>query len=802
MERGTSLRGEQQALPDVSVVPLHTFPVKDEFVLRHEQGTMIEMHNEEMLLRRLNEQAQALKCWVISPIPNTTTAFHRSWLLLVQPSNGMDGAVFPNTTDSFRIDMLSTVRCGDDEYSLVHLSASRVPNPFESIEAMRDDRARHYAAFKVDVPRSWKNVDGDNIELDLMMRLQTTCPVDNGADIDVCLRENDCQLLKIDWDIQSTTFEVELEALRYLADEGGRRERRPTIKSRRAFQMILDFNSSWKDFYDLHKAFPQLKNPAHAMYKIPAAILERYRSLNQDHLDSLNRLQMIPNGLYFVNGCPGSGKTEWNMILAAMVQASTRRCHLRRSRVLFLVDINKTVDDAAARYSSLCKEAELDIRIVRMHGWPREMRESSRIHCPRPEEQQQGQNDMFDVDFTTRFLTTAGLSRCTRISQDPDAVPTLDEASWQYFEKNKTKAFPGLQNLLEKMESGELISNDDWKTLRRLVAKLYRVVLARIDFIATTPVAAFGRFSEVFKPDLIFVDEASHARELTTLIPIAYYSPKAWIFTGDVKQTQPFVKNQKCNKDVNGQMQFNPFVKQLQMSTMARASFVGAINSELLINKRAYGNLHRLPSDLFYGGRMKSSHKGEELYPESVSHLRRCLQNLAGGRHVDENRLILDLTMSREEREGASFWNPVHHQWVLAQAASLLGDDGFQSIRSGHAATIMIATPYKTAFKQYQAAVKAWPQEWQDRVRVLTVDRAQGSEADVVFLDMVRSRTSGFMDDPRRLNVSITRARQAEIILMRRAMAYAPRGRGEIVRSTFLSNMWEDTMSHGRVLIV
>jgi len=484
------------------------------------------------------------------------------------------------------------------------------------------------------------------------------------------------------------------------------------------------------------------------------------------------------------------------------VQASTRRQPLKRNRILFLVDINQTVDDAAARYFSLCKEANLDLRIVRMHGWPREMRESSKIHCLRPEKQQQGQKENFGVDFTTRFLTTAGLSRCTKNSQNPDVVPTLDEASWRYFEKNKREAFPGLQRLLDKMDSGVVLSTDHWKTLRRLVAKLYRVVLARTDFIATTPVAAFGRFSRFFKPDLIFVDEASHARELTTLIPLAYYSPKAWIFTGDVKQTRPFVKDVKCSRHVEAELQFNPFAKQLQVSTMARASFVGAVNSELLINKRAYGNLHRLPSDLFYEGRMVSSHTGEELYPASVSHLRRRLSNLAGGRLMDENRLIIDLTMSREERLRDSFWNPGHHHWVLAQAASFLQDDAFQSIRPERAATVMIATPYSTAYKQYQAAVRTWPQKWQERVQVLTVDRAQGSEADVVFLDMVRSRTSGFMDDAKRLNVSITRARQAEIILMRRAMAYTPRGGGEVVRSAFLSRVWEDTMSHNRVLIV
>lgn len=46
-----------------------------------------------------------------------------------------------------------------------------------------------------------------------------------------------------------------------------------------------------------------------------------------------------------------------------------------------------------------------------------------------------------------------------------------------------------------------------------------------------------------------------------------------------------------------------------------------------------------------------------------------------------------------------------------------------------------------------------------------TVDKVQGREADIVFLSLVRNRTIGFMDNPNRINVAITRAKYQLIVV-------------------------------------
>jgi regulator of nonsense transcripts 1 len=80
----------------------------------------------------------------------------------------------------------------------------------------------------------------------------------------------------------------------------------------------------------------------------------------------------------------------------------------------------------------------------------------------------------------------------------------------------------------------------------------------------------------------------------------------------------------------------------------------------------------------------------------------------------------------------------------------------------------------------------------------LTVDKAQGNQADVVFLDMVRTSSVGFMDDPQRLNVAITRARQAEVIIMHVRMNY--RQVKGCRRTKYATQVWGDAHKHGRLV--
>ncbi|KAL7808045.1 P-loop containing nucleoside triphosphate hydrolase protein [Trichoderma aethiopicum] len=750
-------------IPAGHITPVVKFASQEEFVRRLEQGTLIEMENELSQLKKLNARGDTYPAWIIAPIPGCQTSFATSWLLMAKSPSSSESTIFPTVADRFTIDIKESVELPQGVFTLYHLPATRIENPFENVTELGGSRLQKLAAFKVEVPRCQRTDDGEQTELDIMAHLQVSGSLDNISEcmLDKCNQKN----ISIRWEVTSQTFEAELDALRYFVAPRRSEKKGPSHRSKLAFDMLQQFQPQDPEIVNLLTKYRQLAEPHNPAHKVSPVLVKKFAHFNGDHLAAHEGLGQIKNGLYFVNGCPGAGKTEWNMVISALIQSHfTYGTKKVRHQILFLVDINKTVSDAADRYHSLCREAGLDVRVIRMHGWPYEMRHSDRLN-------QQGalkrEGGNAAADFTKSFLTTAGITRQAKLERDDSRAPSLDEAAWDHYERNKHENYPGLTKILDQIETEDVL-------------------------------AAAGSFSHFFRPEIVFVDEAPHARELTTLIPLAYFDPVAWIFTGDVKQTRPFVND--CGSAKNAEMKglkFNPYTEQLRLSTMARAVAADALDHKLLVNNRAYGNLHRLPSAIFYNGEMVSSHDEEKMYPPSTAYLKAHLEKLLGREDLQENRLVVRFASSAEQTHRSSFWNPKQHSWVAEQAKCLLADPKFQSI-TGAPGTIMIQTPYSTAYREYQAEVKQWPVEWQGRVQVLTVDKAQGNQADVVFLDMVRTTSVGFMDDPQRLNVAITRARQAEIIVMHVRMNY--RQAKGCRRTTYATQLWADAHAHRRLV--
>jgi len=57
------------------------------------------------------------------------------------------------------------------------------------------------------------------------------------------------------------------------------------------------------------------------------------------------------------------------------------------------------------------------------------------------------------------------------------------------------------------------------------------------------------------------------------------------------------------------------------------------------------------------------------------------------------------------------------------------------------------------------------PEKEYVNIKALNVDKFQGHESDIVFLSMVRNKKVGFMDNPNRLNVALTRAKFQLVII-------------------------------------
>ncbi|KAG6367630.1 hypothetical protein INS49_001823 [Diaporthe citri] len=334
----------------------------------------------------------------------------------------------------------------------------------------------------------------------------------------------------------------------------------------------------------------------------------------------------------------------------------------------------------------------------------------------------------------------ARLNRYRKQSFNPDCLaPTLDELAWDVYDAQKTKRYSKLYDLMGKAtKNGSVAKSDEFKNS---VNQLYRDVLSHVDFIATTPVPAATAFDGYFKPDIVIFDESPHAREASTLVAIAKFEPVAWIFSGDHRQTRPFV----ASDDVRD----NPWVPQML----------------------------RLASGMFYKMKMISGHADDKLFPPSVQHLQRYLERfLDPSQTCREPRLIVFSPRRSEVKVGTSWYNEDHGVFVMDRVMELLQDPSFRQVGRTDRGTILIIAPYKEAYMKYRKSIKNLPQTFQARLGVearleaRTIDIAQGTESDFVFVDLVRSSATDFIDDPHRLCVALTRARQAEVILMHPGM--------------------------------
>jgi hypothetical protein len=756
-------------------------------------GTAIEFKNSKSLQEKFNSQRQKWKAWVIVKLPKLSILDGEgsSWLIVVAPPKDKE-TLFPKHGDSAMLNICEEFEIDGVRIVPAFLPAQVIENPFAELGI---ERYRHLVAFRVTMPRM--NEKG-GAEVNLLDRFAL---ISGSNDISKaeCNNKNLTRVI-IRLENIETTYKAEMLALRDLTESESDSAQLPPSLATSLFQWILDFTKAPAVYVNLFKSLPHMENPE-ASEILPSGLKAMFATLNSDHKKAYSGLASIPAGLHMVIGGPGAGKTHWNLLVAATAMAGeikekhgNRSCQ-RNVKILYMIDVNTPVDDIADRMVKVCQGAGLKRTIIRMRGWPFELKNSEKLKPI---------SASAIPDFTSAFLAASRHAQASRHrAEHSGRAPSLDEAAWQHYEETKNNRHEALSESLEKLFEEGVHTAREQLALRRCVYRVYMEVLKTADFIATTPVSAAGKFASMFSPDLVFLDEAPHARELTSLIPISSFKPIAWIFSGDYRQTRPFVTRSTISESKEKGLDFNPFASQMTVSMMERADKVGALSHNLLINHRAFGDLERLASGLFYDGKMRPALvKHEDRYPSQVRFFQRYLQTIVPGRHGGEPRALIMLKSSLEQKKGKSFYNKSHQDWIMDNVVKLLNNVNFAQVANRQlAGHIIIIAPYRAATKNYQALVDKLPPHVRHRVSVRTVDTAQGHEADVVFVDLVRTKSAGFVEDPNRLDVAITRARQGEIILMHPGMMRSFTSNGS-VRAKYLTEIWEYCSQRGQIAVL
>ncbi|GAQ77983.1 RNA helixase SDE3 [Klebsormidium nitens] len=266
-----------------------------------------------------------------------------------------------------------------------------------------------------------------------------------------------------------------------------------------------------------------------------------------------------------------------------------------------------------------------------------------------------------------------------------------------------------------------------------------------------------GHFSHVF------VDEAGHARETEALIPIALFADKTSIvvLAGDHKQLGPIVRS----KMAAGRGLETSYLERLAMQAPylpwgPASEYHPRFITRLVRNYRSHPAILALPSRMFYR---------DELVPCADEALRSSLTNWASLPNRDEFPILFHGVEGRDEREGnsPSWFNPTEVSQVVKYVTQLIENRGARVL----ARDIGVISPYR---KQVQKIDKQLTVK-HPGVKVGSVEQFQGREKRVIIISTVRSSAEhiesdlkhnlGFLRNPKRFNVAVTRAQALLIII-------------------------------------
>ncbi|KAJ5247534.1 hypothetical protein N7468_002517 [Penicillium chermesinum] len=293
-----------------------------------------------------------------------------------------------------------------------------------------------------------------------------------------------------------------------------------------------------------------------------------------------------------------------------------------------------------------------------------------------------------------------------------------------------------------KSELGELSSQDE-KRLKQLTRAAEREILTNADVICCTCVGAGDPRISKSKFRTVLIDESTQSAEPECMIPLVL-GCKQVVLVGDHQQLGPVIMNKKAAK------------AGLNQSLFERLVILGCAPIRLNVQYRMHPCLSEFPSNMFYEGSLQNGVTNQERI----------------ARDVDFPWPMIEQPMM--------FWSNLGNEEISASGTSYLNRTEATNVekivtrffKAGvQPANIGIITPYEGQRSYVVSSMQAngtFKKENYKEIEVASVDAFQGREKDYIILSCVRSNDHqgiGFLSDPRRLNVALTRARFGLVIL-------------------------------------
>jgi superfamily I DNA and/or RNA helicase len=267
--------------------------------------------------------------------------------------------------------------------------------------------------------------------------------------------------------------------------------------------------------------------------------------------------------------------------------------------------------------------------------------------------------------------------------------------------------------------------------------------------IACTPVVSAGRMMRDKQFTTVFIDEAAQALEPMCWIPIS--RSNRVIFAGDHFQLPPTVKSKKAENEGLKETLFEHCMHIENISVMLNTQY--RMNEHIMnfSNKKFYEN--NLIADTSVKDTVLSFDPNEPLLNTALDFI-----DTAG---CGYNEIV--------NPESLSIANPEEGQ-LLIKHLKLVLEQYERSNKSGKKISIGIISPYKeqVQYLTTKIAEDEILKNYLPQIAIKTVDGFQGQERDIIYISLVRSNDQleiGFLNDIRRMNVALTRAKKKLVVI-------------------------------------
>ena len=273
--------------------------------------------------------------------------------------------------------------------------------------------------------------------------------------------------------------------------------------------------------------------------------------------------------------------------------------------------------------------------------------------------------------------------------------------------------------------TGKSINNEERQQIEKEILENSQVIL-------TTNSSAGSIILSDIQFHIAIIDEASQATIPSTLIPIN--KAEKFILIGDHKQLPPVVSSN--NTKYLSKSLFEELIEKYPQQSQ-----------ELLIQYRMNEILMTFPNKKFYGNKLKCSKLSKDNYMTTVLE------------KYDSSSPLIFIDTSKYENnkefslDSHSYKNNLESEIVLEIINMYLD-------KKINPQDIGVISPYSKQVRLIKEKTK--------NISVKSVDGFQGGEKDIIIISLVRSneeKNIGFLDDMRRLNVSLTRAKKKLIVI-------------------------------------